>query len=210
MFGFIEEKRLVGPAFVSDGWAGPFLGAFYPRERAFFDPRFEAYSPEMARDVYRGVRYGDPGWDEVLDRFGVQLVLLKYTSAAEARFQLGRENVRQLLARSASWSLVGFTDTGELFVRREGPNAYAARSLGIPGVEPDRATFIGAPATAAGPLELAIERGFHDNRVLVLAAVAVAASGDRAEAERLLDRADAQRPADPRVADARRTIASAR
>ncbi len=208
MFHFIEERGLTGPAFVSDGWAGPFLGVFYPRERAFFNPRFEAYSPELVRDVYRRVRYGGPGWQEILDRFGVQLVLLKYTSPGEARFQGGRENVRQLLPRSPDWALIGFTDTGELFVRREGPNAAAAVRFGIPGVEPDRGTFLAPPRLAARPLVRAVDDGFHDNRVLSLAAVAVAATGDQPLAARLLARADAQRPNDPRVLDARAAVAS--
>ena len=207
LFDFIQEQGLTGPAFVSDGWAGPFLGVFYPRERAFFDPRFEAYSPEFVRDVYRSVRYGEPGWASSLDRFGVQLVLLKYTSAGEAKFQGGRENVRQLLARSPAWALVGFTDTGEIFVRREGPNAGAVARFGIAGVEPDRGIFLGAPALAAPSLVRAVNDGFHDNRVLSLAAVAVSAGGDLALAQQLLDRADAQRPGDPRVLDARAAVA---
>jgi hypothetical protein len=206
MFRYIEDQGIVGPAFVGDAWAGPFLGAFYPRERAFFDPRFEAYSPAFVRDVYRSIRYGQPGWQDKLDAHGVQMVLTPYTSAGEARFQGGRENLRQLLAQSPRWALVGFNDDGELFVRRDGPNAALAARAEIPGVDPDRAAFVGAPALAAPGLLRAVDAGWHDNRALVLAALASAAAGDEARASALLARADAQRPGDPRVRRAREAV----
>jgi hypothetical protein len=207
MFRFIDEQGLAGPAFVSDGWAGPFLGVFYPRERVFFDPRFEAYSPGFGRDVYRRVLYGAPGWEEQLDRHGVQLVLLKYTSPVEARFEEGRENLRQHLARSPAWALLGFGDTGELFVRREGVNAGAVARFAIPGVEPDRGAFFVEPARAAAPLMRAIDSGFRDNRVLALAAVALGSAGDLQRATELLDLGDVQRPGDPLILGARQALA---
>jgi hypothetical protein len=206
MFRFIEEQGLAGPAFVSDGWAGPFLGVFYPRERVFFDPRFEAYSPGFGRDVYRRVLYGAPGWQDLLDRYGVQLVLLKYTSSGEARFEEGRENLRQHLARSPAWALVGFGDTGEIFVRCEGVNGGAAARFAIPGVEPDRGLFFVEPALAAVPLVRAVDNGFQDNRVLALAAVAVGSAGNLPLAVELLERADGQRLGDPQVLEARRAL----
>ncbi len=209
MFGFIADQHIAGPAFVSDGWAGPFLGAFYPRERAFFDPRFEAYSPAFVRDVYRSIRYGEPGWDEQLNRYGVQLVLLKYTTPGERAFEGGRENLRQLLAKSPRWALVGFGDAGEIFVRREGPNADVAARHAIPGVDPDEGAFLVPPALAAAPLLRAVSDGFQDNRVIALAAAAVAAGGDRATALRLLDQADARRPGDPNVLAVRARIEAA-
>jgi hypothetical protein len=206
MFRFIEDQHLSGPAFVSDGWAGPYLGVFYPRERAFFDPRFEAYSPAFVRDVYRSIRYGEAGAEEKLEHYGVDVVLLKYTMPRERELQGGGENLRQILAKSPAWALVGFGDTGELFVRRSGAHAAVAASLAIPGVDPDRGAFLGRPAQAALPLVQAIDRGFHDNRILALAAAAVADAGNRGLAEALLARADAQHPGDPQVLDVRRLL----
>ncbi len=206
MFAFIADQKLVGPAFVSDGWAGPFLGVFYPGERAFFDPRFEAYSPGFVRDVYRSIRYGDPGWDEQLDRYGVQMVLLKYTTPGERARQHGHDNLRQLLVRDPRWALVGFGDTGELFVRRDGPNAGVVAMYDIPGVDPDRGAYLIAPELAAVPLARALDHGFKDNRVFALAGVAAAAAGNRPMAMRLLDLADMQKPGDPQIVDARARI----
>jgi hypothetical protein len=200
---FFEREHLVGPAFLSDGWAGPYLGAFSPRERVYFDPRFEAYSPSFVREGYRAVLYGEPGCEEQLDRYGVELVALKYTSAGERRFEGGKENLRQILARSPRWALVGFGDAGEVFVRVAGPNGPAAARLAIPGVDPDRAAFLGPPAASAPGLLRAVDAGFQDSRTLALAAFSAAAAGKPALAADLLGRAESRRPGDPLVAAVR-------
>ena len=43
LFEIVRREQLQGPAFVSDGWAGPWLAFFYPAERVFFFPSFEAF-----------------------------------------------------------------------------------------------------------------------------------------------------------------------
>lgn len=206
LFAVVRAERIVGPAFLSDGWAGPFLAEFYPRERAFFDPRFEAYSRAFVLEVYRRIRYGLPGWDRLLDRYGVQLVLMKYTSPVEARRQGGRANLRQQLLAHPGWALVAFNDHGEVFVRRDGANAAVARRCEIVGVDPDGGVFLGRPAQAAPSLQAWMARGGTDNQVVVMAAVAVADAGDRAGALRLLEYAARRQPSDPRVVAARRLI----
>jgi hypothetical protein len=158
--------------------------------------------------VYQRVRDGEAGWERELDRYGVELVLLRYTSPGEARQQGGRDNLRQVLAWSPAWALVGFGDTGEIFVRRRGTNADAAARLAIDGVDPDRGAFLVAPDRAAPGLLRAVDAGLADVRVLTLAAIAVATAGDTAAAEQLLGRAEAQHPGDPRVEQARAVIAA--
>ncbi len=202
LFAHVRREGLVGPAFVSDGWAGPFLAEFFPSERAFFDPRFEAYSREFVEQTYRAIRYAEPGWDAALERYGVELVLLKYTSAGEAQRQRGAPNLRQALVGHPSWALVGFGDYGELFVKNGGANAAHARANELPGVDPDRASFVGRAALAAGGLAKLLDRGWRDTQVLVLAAVALADAGENTGAERLIAEARAREPDDSRVAAA--------
>jgi hypothetical protein len=135
---FVQREHLVGPAFVQDGWAGPYLGLRYPEERVFFHPAYESYSVEFFRNSYMRTRDGEPGWEETLARHGVALVMMKYTSPRERARQEGRPNLRARLAESAAWALVAFDDHGEIYVRREGANHEAAERLGILGVDPDR------------------------------------------------------------------------
>lgn len=135
---FMRREHVVGPAFVQDGWAGPYLGLHYPEERVFFHPAYESYSPEFFRDSYMRTRDGELGWEETLAQHGVELVLMKYTSPRERTRQQGRPNLRARLAESTAWTLIAFDDYGEVYVRREGANREAALRIGILGVDPDR------------------------------------------------------------------------
>jgi hypothetical protein len=200
LFEAARAHGLTGPAYVSDGWAGPWLGLYYPEERAFFDPRLEAYDPEFVQGVYQHVRYAAPGWDALLDRYGVERVILRYTSDGERRYQGGADNLRQALARDARWALVAFDDLGEVFARREGPNAEAVRALAIAGVDPDRGAFLGPPALSAASLLAAWRRGEpRSPRLAVLTALALADAGDFREALALVDEALARWPDEPRL-----------
>lgn len=153
---FFADQHLSGPAFVSDGWAGPYLARFYPPERVFFFPAFDAFSPKDYRE-YVDIRYGKPGWDERLDALGVESCLLKYTTPNERAYQGGAPNLRQHLARDPRWALVYFDDLGEIFVRGAGANASAHPSLlaehAIAGLDPDRLEWFGAGAEARMALE---------------------------------------------------------
>lgn len=195
-FGVMRGLALRGPAYVSDAWAGPMLGFFYPERRAFFDNRLEAYPPDFLTDVYQRIRYAGPGWDALLDRYGVQIVLMRYTTGTERGFQGNRDNLRQRLAADPRWALIFFDDFGELFVRRQGDNATLARSLAIDGVDPDRARFLRPPGAAAPALMAALERGPRSARMLGMGAVAVAKGGQHHTAELLLREARALSPDD--------------
>jgi hypothetical protein len=195
-FGFIRAHALRGRAFVSDAWAGPFLGMFYPERRVFFDVRLEAYSEHFARDVYQRIRYGAPGWDRLLDAYRIEFLLLRYTSAAEAGLQAGHGNLRQKLADDPRFSLVYFDDVGELFVRRQGPNAALAASLALPGVDPDRRRFLARPAAAAPSLLRAAHSGNRSGTLLGLAALALLDYGDAADASALAQAALVDAPDD--------------
>jgi hypothetical protein len=165
----------------------------------FFDNRLEAYSPEFARDVYQAVRYGAPGWDTLLDRYDIQFLLLRYTTPGEAAFQRGAPNVRQRLARDARYRLVHFDDVGALFVRAQGENAELAEHLGMPGVDPDRHTFVGKPALAAPALLAAAQRGETSLTLLGMTALALDDAGDREHAHSLAEALIERAPSDPFV-----------
>ncbi|HEX4353656.1 MAG TPA: hypothetical protein VHZ95_12090 [Polyangiales bacterium] len=195
-FRFMRAHAVRGRAFVSDAWAGPYLGFFYPERRAFFDGRLEAYSTSFAIDVYQRIRYAEPGWDALLDRYRIDVLLLRYTTAGEAARQRGRPNVRQLLAADARYALVNFDDVGELFVRRTPDNATWISDLAIPGVDPDRRVFLAKPALGARALVRAAERGNHASTLLGLTALALADAGDSSHAATLMQAASRQAPDD--------------
>jgi hypothetical protein len=186
LFGVMEREGLRGPSFVSDRWAGAYLAERYPSERSFFDMRLDAYSPEFEREVYQRIRYGESGWRALLDRYGVELVLLSYTTPGEKELRGAAPNLRQRLASDPDFRLVAFDDHGEVWVRGAGVNHAAAERLAIEGVEPDAGTFIGRPRLAWSSLERATTRGPRSARLLGLAAVAAADAGEVGRARSLL------------------------
>jgi hypothetical protein len=195
-FAFMHEHALTGRAFVSDAWAGPFLGTFYPKQKAFFDLRLEAYSQAFATDVYQRIRYAEPGWDTLLDRYAIDVILLRYTTAGEAGWQAGKPNLRQRLAQDARFSLVHFDDVGELFVRRNPDHAALVLALGIAGLDPDRRQFLARPASCAEALLRAARSGNHSSTLLGLTALALRDAGDVQHATVLAQTAAEQAPDD--------------
>jgi hypothetical protein len=208
-FAFVRAHGLAGRAFVSDAWAGPFLGMFYPERQVFFDNRLEAYSPGFVRDVYQRIRYARVGWDALLDRYGVELLLLRYTTPGEGRLQGGAPNLRQRLAADPRFTLVRFDDKGELFVRTHGPNAELARNLGLPGIDPDRRTLLGPPSVCAPRLFEALRRGERSATLFGLSALAFHDLGQVQLARELTQRARDAFPEDPWIAQLQQRIAQA-
>ncbi|AKF07601.1 hypothetical protein [Sandaracinus amylolyticus] len=208
LFDAIDAHRIVGPAYVQDGWAGPFLARFWPRERVYFHPSFEAYSDAHFRR-YQSIRYGEPGWDDALDDAGVQLVVMKHTSPRERAFQEGRPNLRQHLAASDAWAFVAFDELGMVLVRRHGPNApIAARSPSF--VDADRMGFTRRPRDSRAGLEELAQRGPWSVRLALLLAIARADDGDDEGARALLEAAASSARGDPRIDAARRVIEATR
>ena len=199
-FQFVRAHALAGRAFVSDAWAGPFLGFFYPERRVFFDNRLEAYTPEFVRDVYQRIRSGDAGWDALLDRYHVDYLLLRYTTPGEGRFQRGAPNLRQRLAADPRYTLVRFDDEGELFVRTAGANAALAQRQALPGIDPDRRVLLGAHKASATALLSAIRRGERSATLFGMSALAFQQQGETQLARELLQQAKHVSPDDPWLA----------
>jgi hypothetical protein len=193
LFRYLEVNALHGPDYVSDAWAAPLLGRAYPARKAFFDNRFEAYPRRFFLDVYQHIRYGLSGWDKLLDRYGVELVLMRYTTPGEATLQHGKPNLRQRITQDPRWSLVTFDDLGMLVLRQGGSNAAHARAFALPYVDPDSLRFWAAPRLSLPGLRRELSRGNTSTRLLLLAAQAELDAGNQTEAKRLLSRA-AERP----------------
>lgn len=167
----VRELGVRGPAFVQDGWAGPYLAFRHPRERVFFHPAFDCYSSRFFRESYLRTRDGEPGWRETLRRHGVRLVLMKYTSEGEERRQGGRPNLRQRLASDPEWALVSFDELGLAFARRDGLPERARAAI-IEGVDVDRMRFLDDPAGALPGLVALQARGLRSSRAHALATMA--------------------------------------
>ncbi len=121
IFAFLDDHGLGRNTYVSDAWGGHWLWHYYPTRRVFYDNRLEAYTFDFYLHDYQAIRYGEEGWQEKLDRYAIETLVLKYSTPGERRFQEGRPNIRDLAFAAPEWRLVYWDDLGEVFVRAEGP-----------------------------------------------------------------------------------------
>ena len=73
--GFIETHGLPDPVFNHQPWGGYLIDRWYPSRRVFIDGRIDMYGPDITRE-YTQVVTIKPEWSEVLDKYGVQTVLI--------------------------------------------------------------------------------------------------------------------------------------
>jgi hypothetical protein len=143
-----------------------------------------------------------------LDRYRIDIVLLRYTTPGEWRLQRGAANLRQHLARDSRYGLVRFDDTGALFVRSTQANATLIANYAVPGVDPDRRVFLQRPASCVPQLLRAAQRGNHSNTLLGLTALALADAGDTLHANELAQTALERAPDDGWLVRVRTQVAS--
>lgn len=109
-FSFIEENDLPGEVWNEDAWGGAFLWRFWPRRRNFVDNRLGVFDEAFFREIYVPVRDGKPGWEAILDRYGVNTLLMEITDEPIG-IQGGAFN-------SPRWALLYWDDRSMIFVRR--------------------------------------------------------------------------------------------
>jgi hypothetical protein len=72
---FIKQQALPGRLFNSYNWGGYLLWEL-PEYPVFIDGRTDLYNDEVINQWLQVVR-AEPGWQQILDRWGVRLVLIE-------------------------------------------------------------------------------------------------------------------------------------
>ena len=98
------SPRPPGPMYNSYNWGGYLLWAL-PQEPVFVDGRTDLYDDEFLREYFK-VMFIRPGWRQVLDRYGVRLVLTERDSFLAA-----------MLATQPDWRLVYSDDLAAIYTR---------------------------------------------------------------------------------------------
>ncbi len=101
---FLKEARPAGPIFNSYNWGGYLIWelAQYP---VFVDGRTDLYDDIFLRE-YLSTVFGQDGWEQTLDRYGINLVLI------ESQSVMGR-----LLTERTAWELIYQDEMATIFVR---------------------------------------------------------------------------------------------
>ncbi|RPJ45138.1 MAG: hypothetical protein EHM19_05755 [Candidatus Latescibacterota bacterium] len=129
-FRFLEAEKLPGEVFHPDRFGGPFVWYFYPSRKDFIDGRIEVFGEKFWVDVYGRILGLGPGWEDLLDRYRVNTLLLDIGSGEEAG-PLARS-----MTERDEWMLVYFDDEAAIFVRRAAVDPDRARALALPAIDP--------------------------------------------------------------------------
>jgi hypothetical protein len=105
---YIEENGLPDPVFNFQPWGGYLISHWYPGRRVFIDGRVDMYGADIARE-YTQVATIKPEWRAVLDKYGVQTVLVGKDSPPSI-----------VLALSGEWRRVFQGRVEDVFVRQTG------------------------------------------------------------------------------------------
>jgi hypothetical protein len=133
---FVLENGIKGRVFNNPGLGGYFIWRSYPREKVFFDGRFEVYSYDFFNE-YMAVEDDPQRFNPMTDSYGVNYVLYEYT-AGPSRFT-------RYLFRDPRWSLVFCDDVAVVFVKNTAENTMAIKNA--------RCDLAGAPSADLGAVE---------------------------------------------------------
>jgi hypothetical protein len=82
----IRQAALPGPLFNSYNWGAYLLWAIYPEQRSFVDGRTDLFDDPILLE-YLQVWRGEPGWDEVLEKWGIRTVLVEPSAPLVLRLE---------------------------------------------------------------------------------------------------------------------------
>jgi hypothetical protein len=107
---YVQSHDLLGKRlFTTDAWAGYTILRFWPEQRVFMDDRYDMYPTALVED-YTDVADGHPNWEQVLDKYRVQVIVWQPKRA-----------LSQLLAQSRNWHRVHADRTAVVYERVGSP-----------------------------------------------------------------------------------------
>jgi hypothetical protein len=108
----VQHEGLEGHHLVTtDAWAGYLIEQAWPQQTVFYDDRYDMYPLAMNAD-YMKLLDAQPGWQNVLDLHGVDVVMWPT-----------RQALSQLLAIDPHWRKTFGDDKAVVFVRRPASRA---------------------------------------------------------------------------------------
>jgi hypothetical protein len=102
---FIRQRYPEARMFNSFLWGSYLINALYPEQRVFIDGRPDMYGDALV-DEYMDVVTIQSGWQDILDRYDVDLVIIERESA-----------LATVLRESPAWLSAFSADVEEVFVR---------------------------------------------------------------------------------------------
>jgi tetratricopeptide (TPR) repeat protein len=151
-FQFIEEEGLPGEVFHLDRFGGPFIWYFYPERKNFVDGRVEVFGEEFWRDRYRWVLQCGQGWEDLLDRYEINTLLLMMGTRFYA------DQISKMIPALSGYVLVYFDDYTMIYVRRNSLSEEHLARIELVGIDP-----VVGPAPASFEVEVRAREGLDRN-----------------------------------------------
>ncbi|MBZ0271980.1 hypothetical protein K8I61_08080 [bacterium] len=103
---FVNRHRLNGEMYNDYNFGGYLLWKTDPPLKVFVDGRLEVYARGGKLDDYLRVSHGAPGWENVLDRYGVDWAIVR-----------ADRPIARMLDDSPAWEMVYFDYNAAIFLR---------------------------------------------------------------------------------------------
>jgi hypothetical protein len=103
----LERQGIREPIFSLDSWGGYFIYRLYPQNKVFVDDRHDFYGDAYIRE-YLKIIHVEPGWEQGLDRWGVNLVVMP-----------AKAKLSDALRRSPTWKVLYADAAATIFERSE-------------------------------------------------------------------------------------------
>jgi hypothetical protein len=150
---FIERQDLAAAPLYNDVRFGGFLIRHsYPQQRAFLDDRNEIHEPLLA-EIHSILGSSDPrAWQAMLDRYGVEVALLRYnppfTVLRPDGRTVGRRGFSALWFPDERWALVYWDDIAMVLVDRATADPALLERFAYRVIRPDDADELRARIAA--------------------------------------------------------------
>lgn len=101
----VEREGLLGQELATtDSWGAYVIHEYWPRQQVFMDDRYDMYPVSFSQDYL--LLHGDEGWDEVLDRHEIDVIVWRNDT-----------QLTQLLDLDAEWKRIHRDDLASVWVR---------------------------------------------------------------------------------------------
>jgi len=128
---FIAAENLPGRMYNEIGTGGYLIWRLWPERKVFVDGRLLVYGAEFNEFQYGWIAYGAEGWEEKLQNWGVNFIVLRYGA-----------RVSSMLDESPDWILVYFDDAALIYLRNEAKNRLWLERWGCTVIRPEAANFL--------------------------------------------------------------------
>jgi hypothetical protein len=121
---FLARSELLGRPLYNDvNFGGYLIGRLFPAQQVFLDDRNEIHDRLLA-EIFSILQASDVGaWQDLLDRFGVDVALVRYHPPLQvltpAGAPLGERGFSTLWFPRQHWALLYWDDVAMVFLRRE-------------------------------------------------------------------------------------------